>query len=191
MEQIYYHAIAQELSEIIETLGGRTLALFHSRKEMEGVRQHMKVSDDLPILMQGRGGIATVGEQFKKNTFSSLFALRSFWTGFDAPGETCSCVALVRIPFEVPVEPPVVARMAYLSQQGLDPFKHHSLPNAKMIMRQGAGRLIRSNNDKGVIALLDPRLRTKRYGEEILANFPQEIRVFDDFVDAAGWVGLG
>jgi ATP-dependent DNA helicase DinG len=81
--------------------------------------------------------------------------------------------------------------MAYVSQQGLDPFKHHSLPNAKMIMRQGAGRLIRSNNDKGVIALLDPRLRTKRYGEEILANFPQEIRVFDDFVDAAGWVGLG
>jgi ATP-dependent DNA helicase DinG len=191
MEQIYYHAIAQELSEIIETLGGRTLALFHSRKEMEGVRQYMKVSDDLPILMQGRGGIATVGEQFKKNTFSSLFALRSFWTGFDAPGETCSCVVLVRIPFEVPVEPSVVARMAYLSQQGLDPFKHHSLPNAKMIMRQGAGRLIRSNNDKGVIALLDPRLRTKRYGEEILANFPQEIRVFDDFVDAAGWVGLG
>lgn len=190
-EQLYYLAIANELSHIIQTLGGRTLALFHSRKEMEGVKQYMRVADDLPILMQGRSGIATVGEQFKKNIYASLFALRSFWTGFDAPGETCSCVALVRIPFEVPSEPAVVARMAYLAQQGLDPFQHHSLPNAKMIMRQGAGRLIRSNNDKGVIALLDPRLRTKRYGEQILANFPGEIRTFDDFIDAAGWVGLG
>lgn len=190
-EQLYYLAVANELSQIIQTLGGRTLALFHSRKEMEGVKQYMRVGDDLPILMQGRSGVATVGEQFKKNVYASLFALRSFWTGFDAPGETCSCVALVRIPFEVPSEPAVVARMAYLAQQGLDPFQHHSLPNAKMIMRQGAGRLIRSNNDKGVIALLDPRLRTKRYGEQILANFPAEIRTFDDFIDAAGWVGLG
>jgi ATP-dependent DNA helicase DinG len=190
-EQIYYMAIAQELSEIIRICDGRTLALFHSRKEMEGVRQFMTTPDDLPILMQGKMGFSTVGEQFKINICASLFALRSFWTGFDAPGETCSCVALVRIPFEVPIEPSQVARMAYLSQQGHDPFQAHTLPNAKMIMRQGAGRLIRSETDQGVIALLDPRLRTKRYGEQILDNFPRGIRTFDDFADAAGWVGLG
>jgi ATP-dependent DNA helicase DinG len=133
MEQVYYQAIARELSEIIETCQGRTLALFHSRKEMEGVRSYMSVSDEYPILMQGRTGVAIVGEQFKKNVFASLFALRSFWTGFDAPGETCSCVALVRIPFEVPFEPSQIARMAYLAHQGMDPFQTHTLPNAKMI----------------------------------------------------------
>lgn len=191
MEQIYYRALAAELSHIIEICDGRTLALFHSRKEMEGVYAHMTVSPDLPILIQGKTGTAMVGEQFKKNIFASLFALRSFWTGFDAPGETCSCVAVVRIPFEVPSEPQVVARMAYLHQQGLDPFMVHTLPNAKMMMRQGAGRLIRSLNDRGIIALLDPRLRTKRYGEQILANFPEGMRTFDDFADAAGWIGIG
>jgi ATP-dependent DNA helicase DinG len=191
MEQMYYMAIAKELSQIIEISEGRTLALFHSRKEMEGVRQHIRTSDDFPILMQGKTGVATVGEQFKKNIYASLFALRSFWTGFDAPGETCSCVALVRIPFEVPTEPSQIARMAYLSINGMDPFANHTLPNAKMIMRQGAGRLIRSLSDKGVIAILDPRIRTKRYGEQIIANFPAEMRTFDDFADAAGWIGIG
>jgi ATP-dependent DNA helicase DinG len=191
MEQIYYRALAAELSHMIEISDGRTLALFHSRKEMEGVYAHMRVSSDLPILIQSKTGAAMVGEQFKKNIFASLFALRSFWTGFDAPGETCSCVAVVRIPFEVPSDPQVVARMAYLHQQGLDPFMVHTLPNAKMMMRQGAGRLIRSVKDKGIIALLDPRLRTKRYGEQILANFPDGMRTFDDFADAAGWIGIG
>lgn len=189
-EQIYYQAIARELSQIIETCQGRTLALFHSRKEMEGVRNFMTTPDDLPILMQGKTGISVVGEQFKKNIYASLFALRSFWTGFDAPGETCSCVALVRIPFEVPVEPSQIARMAYLAHQGHDPFQTHTLPNAKIIMRQGAGRLIRSENDKGIIALLDPRIQTKRYGEQILANLPPGMRQFNDVRDAAGWIGL-
>lgn len=189
-EQSYYRAVAQELTTIIETCQGRTLALFHSRKEMEGVYAYMAVPDDLPILMQGRTGVAMVGEQFKKNIYASLFALRSFWTGFDAPGETCSCVALVRIPFEVPVEPSMIGRMAYLAQQGHDPFQMHTLPNAKIIMRQGAGRLIRSENDKGILALLDPRLQTKRYGEQILANFPSGMRQFQDIRDAAGWIGL-
>ncbi|MBI1331597.1 MAG: hypothetical protein GC165_01815 [Armatimonadetes bacterium] len=189
-EQLYYRSIAWELSQIIETCQGRTLALFHSRKEMEGVRSYMSVPDDFPILMQGRTGVANVGEQFKRNIFASLFALRSFWTGFDAPGETCSVVALVRIPFEVPVEPSQIARMAYLASQGMDPFQTHTLPNAKIIMRQGAGRLIRSENDKGIIALLDPRLQTKRYGEQILDNLPAGMRQFSDIRDAAGWIGL-
>ncbi len=189
-EQTYYRAIARELSQIIEACQGRTLALFHSRKEMEGVYAFMEVSEDLPILVQGRTGVAMVGEQFKKNIFASLFALRSFWTGFDAPGETCSCVALVRIPFEVPVEPSMIARMAYLAQQGMDPFQSHTLPNAKIIMRQGAGRLIRSENDKGILALLDPRIQTKRYGEQFIANLPPGMRQFNDILDAVGWIGL-
>lgn len=190
-EEDYYRRLAEELSQIIQTLGGRTLALFHSRREMEGVREFVDVSADLPIFMQFRSGVGSVGERFVRDVGSSLFALRSFWTGFDAPGETLSCVALVRVPFEVPVDPPQIARMAWLQSQGLDPFWARTLPQAKMLMRQGAGRLIRRTEDRGIIALLDPRLRTKRYGEDILANLPRGMRTFDDFADAAGWVGLG
>lgn len=189
-EERYYAALAAELSEIIRLMEGRTLALFHSRKEMEGVLKYMDVPQELPILMQFKSGAAGVGERFKANKEASLFALRSFWTGFDAPGETCSCVALVRVPFEVPVDPPQITRMAWLQSQGLDPFFTHTLPMAKMLMRQGAGRLIRCDEDKGLIALLDPRLTSKRYGEQILANLPNEMRRFSDVADAIGWLGL-
>jgi len=189
-EDEYHRAVARELSQIIRSMEGRTLALFHSRKEMEAVRMYIDVPDDLPILMQMRSGAGAIGEKFLTNVHSSLFALRSFWTGFDAPGETLSCVALVRVPFEVPIDPTPVARMAWLQSQGQDPFAAHTLPNAKMIMRQGAGRLIRRSEDRGIIALLDPRLKTKRYGEEILANLPPEMRQFDDIDEAVAWVGL-
>jgi ATP-dependent DNA helicase DinG len=189
-EDAYFHAVAQELSQIIRTCEGRTLALFHSRREMEAVYQRMDLPPELPVYTQLKYGAATIGERFKLNVHASLFALRSFWTGFDAPGETLSCVVLVRVPFEVPIDPPQIARLAYLQTQGRDAFFEHSLPNAKMLMRQGAGRLIRRAEDRGVIAILDPRVQTKRYGEEILANLPPEMRTFRDFDDAVGFIGL-
>jgi len=146
-EDGYWNAVARELSKIIVACEGRTLALFHSRKEMEGVFQYMRVPPEYPIYAQLRFGAANVGERFKTNVESSLFALRSYWTGFDAPGETLSCVVLVRVPFEVPVDPPQIARLAYLQTQGRDAFGEHTLPMAKMLMRQGAGRLIRQAED--------------------------------------------
>ncbi len=189
-EEEYYAALARELTKIIETMQGRTLALFHSRREMEAVYQRLRVSDQWPVYIQPKSGAGAIGDAFKKRSESSLFALRSFWTGFDAPGETLSCVAVVRVPFEVPFEPPAVVRMAYLASLGFDPFQAHTLPMAKMMVRQGAGRLIRKDGDKGIIALLDPRLRTKRYGEEILDNLPSDMRQFDDIVEAVAWTGL-
>ena len=151
----------------------------------------MRLPEDLPILIQPKGGIAQVGRAFRESVPTSLFALRSFWTGFDAPGETLSVVALVRVPFEVPTEPAGIARLVYLAQQGFDPFRDHTLANAKMMIRQGAGRLVRTPEDRGLIALLDPRLRTKRYGEEILANLPPGMRSFDDAADAIGYLEIG
>jgi len=189
-EEGYWHAVAQELSQIIRACGGRTLALFHSRKEMEGVYKYLDLPPELPVYTQLRYGASTIGDRFKANLHASLFALRSFWTGFDAPGETLSCVVLVRVPFEVPVEPPQIARLAYLQTQGRDAFREHTLPLAKMLMRQGAGRLIRHADDRGLIAILDPRVQTKMYGEEILANLPPEMRTFRDLDDAVGWIGL-
>ncbi|HWD39773.1 MAG TPA: ATP-dependent DNA helicase [Fimbriimonas sp.] len=189
-EESYYRALARELSEIIVACEGRTLALFHSRKEMEGVYAFMSLPPELPLLIQARQNVAAIGEKFVAIDNSSLFGLRSFWTGFDAPGETLSCVVLVRIPFETPMEPPQIARLAHMQQQGLDPFMEHTLPVAKMMMRQGAGRLLRRVSDRGVIALLDPRVKSKRYGEEILNNLPTGMRTFDDIRDAVGFVGL-
>lgn len=190
-EPFYWQAVAQELSRLIGLAGGRTLALFHSRKEMEAVAARMTLPPELPLLIQPKGGFADVGRRFRDDVRTSLFALRSFWTGFDAPGETLSVVALVRVPFEVPTEPALIARMVYLAQQGFDPFRDHTLANAKMLLRQGAGRLVRSPDDRGLIAMLDPRVRTKRYGEELLANLPAGMRTFDDAADALGWLEIG
>ena len=157
---------------------------------MEGVYQHVVSSPDRPILMQLKSGTADVGQRFVGDITASLFALRSYWTGFDAPGETLSCVVLVRIPFEVPIDPPQIARLAYLQTQGLDAFREHTLPLAKMLMRQGAGRLLRRSEDKGVIAILDPRITGKMYGEEIMGNLPPGMRVFRDIEDAVGFLEL-
>jgi ATP-dependent DNA helicase DinG len=189
LEDEYYAQLAETLSKTIVAAGGRTLALFHSRKEMEGVFAKIDLGDEFAIYIQRKSGAFAVGERFRKNTKASLFALRSFWTGFDAPGETLSCVVLVRVPFEVPVDPPSIGRQAWMQSQGLDPFVHHTLPVAKMLMRQGAGRLIRRIDDKGVIAILDPRVRTKRYGEEILRNLP-EMRIYTEANEAFAAVGL-
>lgn len=189
-EHAYYDALAEELAKIIRKVNGRTLALFHSRKEMEAVHERIVLPPDLPIYVQRGSSVGWVGEKFKSETHASLFALRSFWTGFDAPGETLSCVVLVRVPFEVPVDPAQVARMAWLQTQGLDPFGAYSLPQAKMLIRQGAGRLIRTTEDRGIIALLDPRITTKRYGEEILRNLPTGMRTYNDIEEAAAAVGL-
>lgn len=190
VEQQYYRRLADEIGDIIEACGGRTLALFHSRKEMEGVHREMALSDEFPILIQRTVGVATTGDKFKERTNASLFALRSFWTGFDAPGETLSCVILVRVPFEVPVDPPAIARMAWLASEGYDPFMSYTLPQAKMMMRQGAGRLIRTTEDRGVICLLDPRLRTKRYGEQIFENMPSGMRMYEDIHEAVARAGI-
>ncbi len=189
-EEVYFDALARELSAIVEAMQGRTLALFHSRREMEAVYERLRVPDHLPIYLQPKTGVGAMGDRFRQEPESTLLALRSFWTGFDAPGETLSCVVIVRVPFEVPVEPPAVVRMAHLAAQGFDPFQAHTLPMAKMMVRQGVGRLIRRDGDKGIVALLDPRLRTKRYGEEILANLPDEMRQFDDIWEAVAWTGV-
>lgn len=189
-EGAYYAAIAKELREIIETVGGRTLALFHSRREMEAVYELIEPMEDYPIILQRKSGVATTGERFKQEVRTSLFGLRSFWTGFDAPGETLSCLVIVRIPFEVPVDPPAVARNAWIQSKGGNPFLDHSLPQAKLIVRQGVGRLIRSTEDQGVMAILDPRIHTKNYGQEFIANLPPGLRIYNDIGDAAGAVGL-
>ncbi|RMG25520.1 MAG: hypothetical protein D6724_03880, partial [Armatimonadetes bacterium] len=187
---LYYEAVAEQVERILQTVGGRSLVLFHSRKEMEAVYRIVEERTSLPILMQQSSDAREVGERFRREIHASLFAVRSFWTGFDAPGETLSCVVLVRIPFEVPVDPGQVVRHAWLRSQGRDPFWEYTLPLAKMMVRQGAGRLLRTESDRGVICLLDPRVRTRFYGRQLIENLPP-MPVFERIEDAVAFVGVG
>lgn len=189
-EDAYFDSVAKELTDIIKLMNGRTLALFHSRREMTEVFSRMNLPEHLPVLVQRPTGTAMIGAKFRNDPAASLFALRSFWTGFDAPGDTLSCVVLVRIPFEVPIEPTQLARQAWMAMDGINPFANWTLPHAKMLMRQGAGRLIRRDSDVGLLAILDPRLHTKNYGTEILENLPSGMRTFHDVEDAVAWLGI-
>jgi len=187
--QVYYSAVADVVGEVLAAVGGRSLVLFHSRREMEEVYRRVADSTELPTLIQRSSGARSVGDRFREDVPSSLFAVRSFWTGFDAPGATLSCVIIVRIPFEVPVEPEQLVRHAWYRSRGLDPFREYTLPLAKMMVRQGSGRLLRNDSDRGVICLLDPRVHTRGYGEEVLANLPP-MRRFESIEEAVAQVGI-
>ena len=180
----YYKAVAEQLTQILQATRGRALVLFTSRAEMEAVREMLPSIPELRLMVQGESANADLSQRFREDTESVLFGLRSFWTGFDAPGETLSCVVLVRIPFEVPISPPQMARHALLRWRGEDPFESWTLPLAKQQIRQGFGRLIRRADDRGIVCLLDARLHTRPYGKSILANLPANIPVYHLIEDA-------
>ncbi|MCX7686741.1 MAG: ATP-dependent DNA helicase [Fimbriimonadales bacterium] len=185
----YYDCVAQELTRLLHASRGRALVLFASRAEMMEVYRRMPRLDGIPIYVQGDGSNAHLSQQFRENTHSVLFGLRSFWTGFDAPGETLTNLIIVRLPFEVPTTPSQQARQALLELQGKDGFRDWSLPMVKQQMRQGFGRLIRKSTDKGVVCILDPRIQNRSYGREILANLPRGIPIFNRIEDALRHIG--
>jgi ATP-dependent DNA helicase DinG len=183
----YYQCLADQISALIRLTQGRALVLFASVHEMRAVRERVQV-EGLRILVQGEGSVADLAKQFREDVHSVLFGVRSFWTGFDAPGETLVNLILTRIPFEVPTTPVQRARQAWFEAQGLDAFRAWTLPMVKLQMRQGFGRLIRRADDWGIAVILDPRMRTKPYGREILRNLPPGIRVFDTLPALADWL---
>jgi ATP-dependent DNA helicase DinG len=114
-----------------------------------------------------------------------LFATSSFWQGVDVRGEQLSCVIIDKLPFAVPTDPIVAARQRYIEDEGGSSFFEYSVPQAIISLKQGLGRLIRSTTDRGVLAVLDPRLKTKSYGRLFLKSLPQ-CRVTSDISDLAG-----
>ncbi|MCX7992947.1 MAG: hypothetical protein N2651_04675 [Fimbriimonadales bacterium] len=185
---LYYQRLAEEITALIQLTQGRALVLFASFHEMQQVRQRIPPLSGIRILMQGESALADLSKQFREDVHSVLFGVRSFWTGFDAPGETLMNLILTRIPFEVPTTPLQRARQAWFEVQGVNSFTAWSLPMAKQQMRQGFGRLIRRSTDRGIVALLDPRLRVKSYGPEILNNLPPGIPIFDSLEALQLWL---
>jgi ATP-dependent DNA helicase DinG len=162
-------AVADELERLIAASGGRTLALFTTVRLM---RHHATViAKRLPfrVLVQDDMPRAALIEAFESDETSCLFATSGFFQGIDIPGRTLSLVVIDKIPFPRPDDPLLEARRETL---GKGAFGEIDLPRAATMLAQAAGRLIRSNQDRGVVAILDPRLANKPYGSELVATLP-------------------
>ncbi len=172
-----------ELGELIDAAGGRTLALFSSWRGVEAADAHLrKVLAELPIKIftQKRGdSVGPLVEKFAKDETSILLGTMSLWQGVDVPGSSCILVAIDRIPFPRPDEPVMSARAAQADAAGGSGFMQVSLPRAALLLAQGTGRLIRSVDDRGVVAILDSRIVTKRYGSVLLNSMPPLWRTSD------------
>jgi ATP-dependent DNA helicase DinG len=157
--------------------GGRTLALFTSFSAMREAVERLEGRLPWKILMQGDGAKNALLRDFVEDEETSLFATMSFWQGVDAPGRTCSLVIIDRIPFPRPNEPVLQARR---DRAGKAAFGTIDLPRAATLLAQGAGRLIRNGTDRGVVAVLDPRLATARsYRWELINALPPMTRTKD------------
>jgi ATP-dependent DNA helicase DinG len=172
-----------ELGELIDAAGGRTLALFSSWRGVEAADAHLrKVLVDLPIsiITQKRGdAVGPLVERFAKDETSILLGTISLWQGVDVPGNSCILVAIDRIPFPRPDEPVMSARSSQADASGGSGFMQVSVPRAALLLAQGTGRLIRSIEDRGVVAILDSRIVTKRYGSVLLNSMPPLWRTSD------------
>jgi ATP-dependent DNA helicase DinG len=134
---------------------------------------------DFPVLLQGTAPRPVLLERFKNTPNSVLFATSSFWQGVDVPGDQLSCVIVDRLPFAVPSDPIVAARVRALQEEGRNPFSEFQVPQADLSLKQGFGRLIRSKTDRGVLALLDSRIVRMPYGKIFLDSLPQYRRTND------------
>ena len=164
---------ANEIERILEKSKGRAFVLFTSYKNLEEVYQRLKRKLPYTVLKQGQKSRSALLDEFKKDIHSVLFATSSFWQGVDVQGEALSCVIIDKLPFAVPSEPIVEARIEYLRSRGENPFMAYQVPAAVITLKQGLGRLIRSKQDRGILSILDNRLLTKQYGQIFLESLPK------------------
>lgn len=163
----------KEIRELIMAAGGRTLGLFSSRRAAQQAAEELKPTLPFDIYLQGEDSIGALVDKFTKNENSCLFGTLTLWQGVDVPGPACSLVLIDRIPFPRPDNPLMQARTEAAKAAGRNGFMEVSATHAALLMAQGAGRLLRSANDRGVVAVLDSRLETKRYGSYLRASMPQ------------------
>lgn len=166
-------AAGEELVRLVTSLGGRALGLFSSRRAADAAAALLRESTDLPILLQGEEILPLLVKKFKAEPASCLLGVMSLWQGVDVPGDACQLVVVDRLPFPRPDEPLSAARSAAADDAGGSGFAAVSVPHAAVRLAQGVGRLIRTTSDKGVAAVLDPRLHTARsYGPFLRNTLP-------------------
>jgi ATP-dependent DNA helicase DinG len=165
--------VLTEIAELVWAAGGRTLGLFSSRRAAEAAAVHVR--KQLPkqtVLCQGDAQLSELTRRFVAEEETSLFGTLSLWQGIDVPGPTCSLVIIDRVPFPRPDEPLTLARQRAVAEAGGNGFMTVAATHAALLLAQGAGRLIRRTDDRGVVAVLDPRLATARYGGFLRASMP-------------------
>ncbi|GAC1601339.1 MAG: hypothetical protein NVS4B10_13300 [Myxococcales bacterium] len=189
----FAEAVAGELRELVPLTQGHAFALFTSLRNMRAVHALLApalAAQGLQVLLQGERPKGELLRAFKERS-SVLFASQSFWEGVDVPGDALRLVCIDKLPFASPGEPLVAARIDRLRAQGEEPFFAYQLPQAALALKQGFGRLIRTARDRGVVAVLDPRMTQKGYGRTFIATLPR-CRVLRTRAEvAAFWRGEG
>ena len=167
-------AAADEVIKILNATEGRAFVLSTSLAGMQSLFENVCDAEiEFPCFVQGSASKGQLLNRFRETPNAVLFATSSFWQGVDVRGEQLSCVIIDKLPFAVPTDPIVAARQRYIEDAGGSSFHEYSVPQAIIALKQGLGRLIRSTTDRGVLAVLDPRLRTKPYGRTFLRSLPQ------------------
>ncbi|MBI1898532.1 MAG: ATP-dependent DNA helicase [Acidobacteria bacterium] len=165
-------AASEEIVRLLEHSQGRAFVLFTSYQQMRIVFDRVSFQIEYPALLQGTGPRSALLEEFRSTPHCVLFATSSFWQGVDVPGEQLSCVIIDKLPFAVPSDPVVEARIAALREDGGNPFYEYQIPQAALALKQGFGRLIRSRSDRGVLAILDNRITKQHYGQIFFDSLP-------------------
>jgi len=163
---------ADEITQMLEISEGRAFCLFTSYVQMKDVHQRVSSRVKFPLLLQGSAPRTVLLDRFRSTPNAVLFATASFWQGVDVPGAQLSCVIIDKLPFAVPSDPIVAARVKALQEDGRNPFAEYQLPEAVLALKQGFGRLIRSKTDRGILAILDNRIRRMQYGRIFLESLP-------------------
>ncbi|MDT7806391.1 MAG: ATP-dependent helicase DinG [Acidobacteriota bacterium] len=175
---------AAEVVELLNISRGRAFVLSTSLSGMRALYERVAPLVNFPCFVQGSMAKAGLLDKFRTTPHAVLFATASFWQGVDVRGAQLSCVIIDKLPFAVPTDPVVAARQRFIEEQGGSSFYDYSVPQAIITLKQGLGRLIRSGSDRGLLAVLDPRLRTAGYGRLFLASLPP-CRVTSDLAEAA------
>ncbi len=174
--ETYTERAVEEIVALLEASRGRAFVLCTSLRQMENLYREASGRVGYPCLKQGQGSHATLLDRFRRTDHCVLFATMSFWQGVDVPGEQLSCVIIDKLPFAVPSDPIVGARTKRIRNEGGNPFMDYQVPSAAITLKQGFGRLVRSSSDRGVLAILDRRIVTKRYGRTFLKSLPSYTR---------------
>ncbi|MFD0163791.1 ATP-dependent DNA helicase [Streptomyces decoyicus] len=162
-----------ELAELIEAAGGRTLGLFSSMRAAQAAAEELRGRLDVPILLQGEETLGELIRAFASDARTCLFGTLSLWQGVDVPGANCQLVVMDRVPFPRPDDPLMSARQKAVEEAGGNGFMAVAATHAALLMAQGAGRLVRATGDRGVVAVLDPRVERARYGSFLRKSMPE------------------